>query len=128
MIYYVDALRRYVDFSGRASRAQYWYFVLWNLLLSGAAALALFCLGSFIGGERAGDTLVDAAMGTYSLAIVIPSISVAVRRLHDIDASGWWILVGLIPGAGSLALIVAYCIPGTRGPNRFGPEPAQPPS
>jgi uncharacterized membrane protein YhaH (DUF805 family) len=61
--------------------------------------------------------------GLYTLAVLLPSIAVTVRRLHDTDRSGWWILLGFIPIIGGIILLVFYVLEGTRGPNRFGPDP-----
>jgi uncharacterized membrane protein YhaH (DUF805 family) len=63
--------------------------------------------------------------GLYALAVLIPSIAVTVRRLHDTDRSGWWILLGLIPLVGTIILLVFVCLDGTPGPNRFGTNPKQ---
>jgi uncharacterized membrane protein YhaH (DUF805 family) len=67
-----------------------------------------------------------ALLGLYSLAVFIPNLAVAVRRMHDQDKSGWWILIGLVPFIGGIWLLILYLIDGTRGPNRFGPDPKQP--
>ena len=103
--------RNYVNFSGRASRSEYWYWTLFYILVAVATAL------------------IDAALNTSllnpiaSLALFLPSLSVAVRRLHDVDRSGWWFLLILIPLIGAIILLVWYCTRGTPGPNRFGPDP-----
>ena len=62
-------------------------------------------------------------LALYSMAIFIPNLAVAVRRLHDQDKSGWWILIGFVPLIGGIWLLVLYCLDGTPGPNRFGPDP-----
>ena len=67
-------------------------------------------------------------LGLYSLVIFIPNLAVAVRRLHDQGKSGWWILIGLVPLIGGIWLIILYFMDGTRGPNRFGPDPKAPPT
>ena len=64
--------------------------------------------------------------GLYSLAILIPSIAVTVRRPHDIDKSGWWYLIYLVPCIGSIVLLVFTCLAGTPGENKYGPDPYQP--
>ncbi len=104
--------QKYATFSGRARRAEYWYFQLFNMV---AVALIAFVAisGSFI------------AMGllfVYILASLLPSLAVTVRRLHDIDFSGWWILISLIP-FGGLVLFFFTVMAGTKGPNRFGEDP-----
>ncbi len=101
---------KYVTFTGRAARSEFWYWTLFNILVAIVAGLVdgLFGLG-FI------STIT-------SLALLLPSIAVAVRRLHDIDRTGWWVLIALT-GIGAIVLIVFDCIKGTAGPNRFGPDP-----
>jgi uncharacterized membrane protein YhaH (DUF805 family) len=122
--------RRYADFSGRSRRKEYWYFVLFNLVLTAAYA-ALFGLVMLL--LYYADMSEDSMMTVcYILAVpailyqcyaFIPGLAVVVRRLHDLDKSGWNILWGLIPLVGPILLIVWYATEGTRGPNRFGPDP-----
>lgn len=106
-------LKKYADFKGRATRSEYWLFFLFASILG-------LILGLFDG------AMGFIAFGGYGLlttffflAILIPSIAVLVRRLHDRNMSGWWALVGLIP-FGGLALLVICVLPGTAGKNRFG--------
>ena len=106
-----SALRKYATTSGRASRSEYWYFVLFGFLVTVIASLL--------------DTLVSGGgvlYGIVALALVLPQIAIAVRRLHDRDRSGWWYLIVLIP-FGAIVLIVWFCMRGTPGPNRFGNDP-----
>ena len=119
-------LRRYADFSGRSRRKEYWMFFLFNMLV------ALFVWGllavTFFAGLSETEmtvimTPVFVVYGLLVLALIIPGIAVTVRRLHDIDRSGWSILLGLIPIVGAILLIVFYCTEGTPGPNRFGDDP-----
>jgi uncharacterized membrane protein YhaH (DUF805 family) len=117
---FVDAIKlgfqNYVNFSGRAPRWQYWYWVLFNLIAGIAASIIDGVV--FDGGfEGAGPIYL-----VTSLALLIPSISVAVRRLHDIDRTGWWVLIALTI-IGIILLIVWHCTRGTPGPNRFGADP-----
>jgi uncharacterized membrane protein YhaH (DUF805 family) len=129
MNWYVKALKQYVDFSGRARRREYWMFFLVNLVIVIVLSLVDTMLGT--GGFRAtsgGGSFYAAnslglLSGLYSLGVLLPAIAVAVRRLHDTDRSGWWILIGLIPIIGGIVLLVFYVLEGTRGPNRFGPDP-----
>ena len=104
MNWYLQALKKYAVFSGRAQRKEYWMFVLFNMIIA-------FLLG-FIGGAL-GTVLLG---NIYSLAIIIPSIAVGVRRMHDTDQSGWWIIVPFVN-------LYFWCIDGTSGDNRFGPDP-----
>lgn len=87
--YYVAVLKKYVEFSGRASRAEYWYFVLINVVISFAI--------SWILGNLAGQDTASLVSGLYSLAVLLPSLAVSARRMHDIGKSGWWLLIVLVP-------------------------------
>lgn len=97
---------KYIDFNGRASRSELWWWVLFIFL----ASLVL----GFIS---------DIMSGLFSLATLIPSIAVTARRLHDIDKSGWWQLVGLIPVLGWI-VVIYWCVQPAQEPNRFGGSPA----
>jgi uncharacterized membrane protein YhaH (DUF805 family) len=124
-------LKRYADFQGRSRRKEYWMFTLGVVICY--VLIAIFAgligsLGSAAGGDAgtlfAGPALI--LFGIFVLAILIPSIAVQVRRFHDQDKSGWFVLLGLIPYLGGIVLLVFMCIEGTRGPNRFGPDPKDP--
>lgn len=106
-------LKKYCDFKGRASRAEYWWFFLFMAILVTVATLVDVVLF----GEQ---SLVSFVM---VFATLLPSAGVAVRRFHDIDKSGWWVLLGLIPLLGLLVLLYFFVQPGTAGENRFGPDP-----
>lgn len=108
-------LRHYVGFQGRAPRTEYWYFVLFGILCQIGAVI----VGVIIGGS-------DAALGLHDLvglALLLPTLAVSVRRLHDIDRTGWWLFIALVPIVGAILLLVWACTRGTRGPNRFGADP-----
>lgn len=103
---------KYVDFTGRAPRSELWWFVLFTFLVSIALSMVdAALLGS--GGMPMFSSL-------WSLAVLLPSLAVGARRLHDTDRSGWWLLIGLIPLIGFIVLIVFYVQKGTEGQNRFG--------
>jgi uncharacterized membrane protein YhaH (DUF805 family) len=109
----------YVNFSGRASRSELWFWVLFIIIVNIVAGVidgVVFGTGTMGGKIGVISTLVG-------LALLIPSLAVEVRRLHDTDRSGWWLLLGLIPLIGAIILIVWFCTRGTPGPNRFGPPP-----
>lgn len=113
-----NVFSNYVTFSGRASRSEYWFFVLFVILASFIlsfvdAALGVYSLKAQIG----------ILSGIFSLAVLLPSIAVAVRRLHDTGSSGWWVLLIFVPLLGAIALIVWFCIPSNQGQNEYGPEP-----
>jgi uncharacterized membrane protein YhaH (DUF805 family) len=107
----------YVGFTGRASRSEYWFFVLSYVLATMAVAVVCTLLG--------GSTLLWIGIGIVMLGVLLPSLAAQVRRLHDTNASGWWLLLMFIPYAGGLIMLVWYCIPGTQGENRFGHDPLQ---
>lgn len=111
-------LKKYADFTGRSRRKEYWMFFLLVLVVAIVVGLVEGILGlsGMIGPYGPISTL-------FLLAILVPSIAVGIRRLHDTDRSGWWILIGLVPFVGGLILLVFYCLEGTRGPNQFGPDP-----
>lgn len=118
MDWYIEVLKKYAVFSGRSRRKEYWFFVLFNLIISGALYMVDNMLGTV--NEEAGAGVLG---GIYSLAVLIPSIAVLVRRLHDTDRSGWWILIGLIPFIGVIVLLVFAVQDGSPGQNRFGDNP-----
>lgn len=107
-------VERYADFQGRSPRSEFWWFVLFYLL----ASLVIGLLGAV------SETLAGIVNFIFWLVLLIPSIAVGVRRLHDIDRTGWWVLIGLVPVLGTLVLIFFFVQRGTPGPNRFGPDPA----
>lgn len=113
-----SALSQYVGFGGRARRSEYWWFFLFGLLVSIVTSILDMVLGTNF--ENSSNGLFNLIAG---LAFLLPSLAVAVRRLHDTDRSGWWILIGLIPILGAIVLLVFFVQDGTPGPNRFGPSP-----
>ncbi|NJC24047.1 uncharacterized membrane protein YhaH (DUF805 family) [Arthrobacter pigmenti] len=128
--------KKYATFSGRASRSEYWWVVLFNFLVSMVLSVVMIA-GAFIGmdpetGTPGGGLIVGAILvSLYGLAIIIPSIAVSVRRLHDGNFSGWWYLLSFIPG-GSIVVLIFMLLPsnpqGARfdanagyGPGGYGP-------
>ena len=119
MNWYFEALKKYAVFSGRSRRKEYWYFFLFNLIIA-------FILGLIEGlAGIAPETNQSILAILYQLAILLPSIAVGVRRLHDTDRSGWWLLIGLIPIIGAIVLIVFFVQDGTPNGNRFGENPKE---
>lgn len=115
-------LRKYADFNGRARRSEYWLFFLFYVGVS-------FVLG-IIGGIAMGPSDPTQPFSganilglLWGLAMFLPSLAVGVRRLHDTNRSGWWILIGIIPLIGAIVLIIFYVLDGTPGPNKFGSDP-----
>lgn len=117
MNYYVAVLKKYAVFSGRAQRAEYWYFVLFNFII----CVILGAIDSVISWGSQSPMMV--LSGLYSLAVLIPSLAVLFRRLHDTGRSGWWILIVLIPIIGSIWLLVLMVLDSSYGDNKYGPNP-----
>ena len=147
MEYMILPFKRYFDFQGRSRRMEFWMFALLNAIIYGVLAILVFGTGNGLDSFAEvdpNDTLeiysslfsgVGILFVIWWLIVLIPTISVSVRRLHDRDMSGWWylgfIVGGMIPFVGpliSIALLVVMALPGTIGPNRFGEDPLNPTS
>jgi uncharacterized membrane protein YhaH (DUF805 family) len=100
----------YVNFSSRAIRSEYWYWVLFVILGEIVTAIVDYVIG-----YQVTTTL-------FGLAVFLPGLAVTIRRLHDLDRTGWWFLLAFVPIVGWIILIVWYCTEGTKGANRFGPD------
>lgn len=112
MEWYIKVWKQFADFSGRARRKEYWMFALVNLLI----AVVLAFIESLLG--------LTAVLGTlYALAVLIPSLAVSVRRLHDTSRSGWWVLISLVPVIGTLILLIFLVLEGDAASNEYGPDP-----
>ena len=107
---------KYVTFSGRAERPEFWYWVLFSIIGS--------IVTSIIDAVLFGAGGLGLLNPLFALATFLPSLAVSVRRLHDLDKSGWWYLLVFIPIVGWIILIVWYASAGTNGDNRFGPKPS----
>jgi uncharacterized membrane protein YhaH (DUF805 family) len=116
--WYLAALKKYADFSGRAQRAEYWYFVLFYFIFFILLAIIDQAVGLFNY-----EITMGLLSGLFGLAMFLPSIAVAVRRLHDTGRSGWWLLISLIPLVGGIVLIVFCCLDSAPGTNAYGPNP-----
>src|SRR4051794_17675133 len=114
---FADAIRsvfsKYVGFSGRARRSEFWWFTLFAVILYIVVAIIDAAIGSSILGIIVG------------LALLLPSLAVTVRRLHDTGRSGWWILIGIIPVIGAIVLLVFECQDSQPGTNAHGPSPKE---
>ena len=120
MKYYANAWKKFSDFSGRAQRAEFWAFSMINY----AVMLLLILLGTFFSGENLTGGIVPLIPYiVFFIIIIIPTISVTVRRLHDIDKSGGWFFIQLIPTIGTIVLIIFACTDGTTGDNKYGADP-----
>lgn len=109
---------KYVDFSGRARRSEFWYFMLFTLLAGIATNLLDVVLGTDY--ESVNGGLINTV---GSLVLLLPSLTVAVRRLQDIGRSGWWILIGIIPIIGWILVVVWFATDTSPGANEYGPDP-----
>ena len=121
--------RRYADFQGRSCRREFWMFTLLSVIVA-FGAVALMFTGADLAGDRSnGGPLFwigGIAVIIWGLASFIPSLAVQVRRFHDQDRSGWMMLLGFIPYLGTFIVLIFMCLEGTRGPNRYGPDPLDP--
>jgi uncharacterized membrane protein YhaH (DUF805 family) len=119
MQWYLKVLQQYAEFTGRARRTEFWMFTLFSAIISVVLGLLDNLLGlTFVPGTLSGW------LGLlYSLAVLLPSLGVSIRRLHDTGRSGWWLLIGLVPVVGAIVLIVFCATPGNAGANAHGPDP-----
>lgn len=121
MDYYLSVWRNYAAFSGRARRSEYWFFALFNFL-------ALIVLELIVAAAQTSKNdglifLTALPCMLYLLASIVPSLAVTVRRLHDINKSGWWYFIAFVPFIGPIWLLILTCIEGTAGPNQYGRDP-----
>lgn len=115
MQWYLSALKKYAVLRGRARRKEYWMFSLFNFLV--ACIIGVVCV--FSTSPEVGVSV----LCIYLLLVAFPGFAVTVRRLHDIDRSGWWILISCIPVVGPFILLYFSFCAGTTGENRFGEDP-----
>jgi uncharacterized membrane protein YhaH (DUF805 family) len=126
MNYYLIVLKNYATFTGRARRSEYWYFVLFNFLFAIAAMLLDHLIGdTFVINSISGpvNTMYGYVYVLYALAVFLPGLAVAVRRLHDVGKSGWFFLIILIPFIGAIWLLVLFFTDSNPGINKYGPNP-----
>jgi len=109
---YLQTLKKYADFGGRARRTEYWMFFLFNFIIGIVLSVVDYVLGT--GG------IIGAL---FALALLIPAVAVGVRRLHDTDRSGWWLLIAFVPLIGAIVLIIFFVLDSSPGDNRFGANP-----
>ncbi len=111
---FVDSIKlgfsNYVNFTGRACRSEYWYWILFAVIGAIVARIIDYVIGAPI------------VYTIFGLAVLLPNIAIGVRRLHDTDRSGWWLFLSFIPLVGAIILIIWFCTKGTDGPNRFGQD------
>lgn len=118
MKWFLMAVKKYATFSGRAQRAEYWYYTLFYILIY----LGLSAIDSLTGTYDAGAGM-GLLSGIMGLALIIPTLAVSIRRLHDTGRSGWWLLIGLIPLVGAIVFLVFTVQDSTVGDNEYGPNP-----
>ncbi len=118
MEWFLAALRKYATFSGRARRKEYWHYVLFYVLIYVALLIVDAVTGTFSMESELGFF-----SGVFALGTLLPSMAVAVRRLHDTDRSGWWLLLGVIPLVGAVVLLYFTIQEGDSGSNTFGADP-----
>ncbi|MEG8279900.1 DUF805 domain-containing protein [Streptomyces sp. AHA2] len=112
MNWFIEVVKKYAVFSGRARRKEYWMFALFYALFAIVAAV--------IDGVVFGTQILSLVL---ALGLLLPSLGVTVRRLHDTNRSGWWILIGFIPLVGAIVMLVFLCLEGEAGSNKYGHNP-----
>jgi len=117
MSWYVRVLKKYAEFNGRARRTEYWTFFLVNFVVTAVLGF----LEGLVGGPGILALL-------YGLAVLVPTLAVGLRRLHDTDRSGWWTLIAFVPVIGAIVLLVFLIQDGQPGASRYGPDPKQVPA
>jgi len=119
MKWFLEALtKKYATFEGRARRKEYWFFVLFYVL-----AIVALTIVDGLAGTFSEEAEIGLFSGLFVLATFVPSLAVMVRRLHDTDRSGWWVLINFIPLIGAIVLLVFTVLDSQPGANRFGPNP-----
>ncbi|MPT30741.1 DUF805 domain-containing protein [Epilithonimonas hungarica] len=121
MNWYLKVLKQYADFNGRARRMEYWMYTLFNALFLIAATI----LDNILGLNFSSEIRYGFIYLIYSLFTLLPGLAVAVRRLHDVDKSGWFILIAFIPLIGAIWLLILFCTEGTPGKNQYGVNPKE---
>jgi len=118
MKWYLEVLRKYAVFGGRARRKEYWFFMLFNLLIT-----IVLCIVDLVTGTLNAKSGLGLISGLYSLAVLIPSLAVSVRRLHDINKSGWWIFIAIVPIIGQIIFFIFTLMDSKPEENAWGPSP-----
>lgn len=120
MEWYVRVLKKYAVFTGRARRTEYWMFVLFNVIIS----ICLYVIDGAITGFSL-ETHSSVLQTIYGLAVLVPSLAVGARRLHDTGRTGWWLLIGLVPCIGAIVLIIFMVQDSQPGENEYGLNPKE---
>jgi uncharacterized membrane protein YhaH (DUF805 family) len=124
MDWYLQVLKKYTEFTGRARRKEYWFFVLFNIIISAVLGVVDYFTGTYSAAYGMG------LLGCiYVLAVLLPAIAVSIRRLHDTGRSGWWLLLVLVPVIGGIIVLIFMVFDSQPGDNQYGPSPkAGPPA
>ncbi len=126
MEWMIMPLKRYADFSGRSRRQEYWMFVLFQVLVLVAMGVVIGIIGAAGSGgamDTIGGIIILLFVLIYLGLFVVPMLAVQVRRFHDQDKSGWFILLSFVPAVGGIIMLVFMCLEGTHGPNQYGEDP-----
>ena len=118
MSWYIKVLKNYAVFSGRARRKEYWMFVLFYVIFA-----VILTIIDVVTGLYSKTYNIGLLTTIYGLAMLVPTLAVSVRRLHDTNHSGWWYLIGLVPLAGAIILLVFFCRDSDPIYNQYGPNP-----
>jgi uncharacterized membrane protein YhaH (DUF805 family) len=118
MNWYLEVLKKYAVFEGRAGRKEYWFFVLFNILISMALGYV-----DWLTGNVNPETGLGLLSSIYALGVMIPGMAVSVRRLHDTNRSGWWLLITFVPVIGALVFLYFMVLDSNPDINEFGPSP-----
>ncbi|WP_020389960.1 DUF805 domain-containing protein [Kribbella catacumbae] len=118
MQWFTEVIKKYAVFSGRARRKEFWMFALFSTIISIVLGIIDRAIGTTYG---AGDSGV--LQSIYGLAVLLPTIGVAIRRMHDTGRTGWWVLISLVPCVGWIIFIVFAAQEGAAGDNQYGPDP-----
>jgi len=120
---YIGVWKKYATFKGRARRKEYWTFTLCNLIID----LAIYSLlvACNISKLYIVSIIISIILILWILSLIIPSLALFVRRLHDINRSGWWFFIGFVPYVGGIVLLIFMLLNGTTGDNKYGPDPKQ---
>jgi len=116
--YWTGCYRKYATFTGRARRAEYWWYTLFNVIVF----VVLVAVGILVGDSETSNGIFGALVMAYFVIVFVPSLAVTCRRLHDAGLTGWLQLIGFIP-PGGLAVFIMTLLPGNPGPNKYGPDP-----
>jgi uncharacterized membrane protein YhaH (DUF805 family) len=118
MDWYLEVLKKYAVFEGRAGRKEYWFFILFNILISMALGYV-----DWLTGNINPETGLGILSGIYALGVMIPGMAVSVRRLHDTDRSGWWLLITFVPVIGAIVFLYFMVLDSNPETNEYGPLP-----